>query len=162
VKLRPLSVRASATALAAATLLTACGATEKPASPPQRTTAAAQAPPAFHGEAARVADAVAALGQALRGGDVLRLCRRGAIFTPAVVEEMGTGGATCEASVEDLLASGQPPTTAVVAVELEPRLATAKVRVSPSTTVALTLLRDRHRWLISFSDGNDPLVALIG
>lgn len=156
--LRPLAVRSSAMVMAAATLLTACGPAEKPASAPAKT--AATPPPALHGQAAGVADAVGALGQALRGGDVLRICRRGAIFTPAVVDEMGDGGETCEAYVEDLLANQPTPAAAVASVALEPKLATARVRVSPSRTVPLTLLRARDRWLISFSHGNDPLGSL--
>jgi hypothetical protein len=48
-------------------------------------------------------------GHALRGATSCAFGRRGAIFTPAVVDEMGDGGETCEAYVEDLLANESTP-----------------------------------------------------
>jgi hypothetical protein len=157
---RPRPLIACAAALAAAAFGTACGVDKQPASTAKTSTAP---PPAvLHGEAARAAKAVDKLGRALREGDVERLCRPGALFTAAVIHEMRSAGATCEAWVEDALAAWGPPPTAVVAVSVEPGLATARVRVRARRTIPLTLLRDGRRWLVSFSNGNDPLSALTG
>jgi hypothetical protein len=152
---------ACAAALAAAALGTGCGvATDETAKAPARPAPSAPAP--LRGEAARVANAVDALDGALRDGEVERLCRPGAIFTDAVVREMNGDGVTCEASVEDVLTEWGSPRMTVVGVSVKPGLATARVRVSGDGTVPLTLLPDRHRWLVSFSNGNDPLSALAG
>lgn len=165
---RPVIV--SAAAVVAATAVAAgCGAAAlpgvaPPASRPAAARTAAGAPPrtALRGEAARVATAVRGFGVAVRDGDVERLCRPGAIFTGAVVDEMGSGGVSCEAYVEELLATRRPPPAEVVAVSVTPGLATARVRANRSRTVPLTLVREGRRWLISFSDGTDPLGALTG
>jgi hypothetical protein len=115
----------------------------------------------LRGEAARVAQAVGGLATALRDGDVERVCRPGAVLTPAVIRDMQSDGMTCEASVEDLLTARGAPQLAVAAVSAEPGLATARVRVRGGATVPLTLLLDGRRWLVSFSSGSDPLSTLI-
>jgi len=157
-------LRTGLTTIAAATLLTGCGGTaDKPATTTPQSATAGPATPAFHGQSLRVADAVERLDTALADGDVLRLCRGGAIFTPAVVESLEGTGMSCEATVEDLLASGKSGDMGVAEIELEHGLATAKVSLGASRTkVPLTLLRDHDRWLISFSRGTDPLTALFG
>lgn len=163
-RLRALIVCAAA--LTAAALGAGCDLTadhapaSKMSTTPARTTASPPQQPVLRGEPARVAAAVAALGRTLRDGDVERFCRPRAIFTAAVVAEMDHGGVSCEASVEDTLAASGPPALTVIAVSVEPGLATAQVRVRGGATVPLTLLRDGRRWLVSFSNGNDPLAAL--
>ncbi len=41
-------------------------------------------------------------------------------------------------------------------------LATAVVTTHPGTTVSVDLVRGPRGWLISFSDGHDPMPALAG
>ena len=156
---RPLIALAAAVLVAASAAgcdLTGDAATTTAAS---RTTPSPPAP-RLRGEAARAAAAVDRLARALRDGDVDRLCRPDALFSAAVVEEMGSGGVTCEASVEDTLTAHGAPATTVARMSVEPGLATAQVRLGDGHTVPLTLVRDGRRWLVSFSDGNDPLSAL--
>jgi len=145
-------------AVGVAVLLAGCGVlTQDPAA--GRPTPPAP-PPRLHGEAARVAGAVGGLAAALRSGDVERVCRPNAVLTAAVVGEMNSSGASCEATVESMLTDFGPPRLTVLGVALEPDLATARVRVRNGGVVPLTLLRAAGGWLVSFSDGNDPLSAL--
>jgi hypothetical protein len=163
---RPLA--ALAAAAAAAVLGTGCGVEEAPlATSRTPTTTTAQAhttrPPApLRGRAADAARAVGGFTLALRNGDVERVCTPNAIFTAAVVRGIGGGGLSCEAAVEAMLTSWGPPRSDVLSVAVEPDLATARVRVRGGRVVPLTLLRAGKRWLLSFSDGNDPLSALYG
>jgi len=144
--------------VAAAVLLTGCGVlTQDPAA---GRPAAPAAPPPLRGEAARVAGAVGGLSAALRAGDVERVCRPNAVLTAAVVAEMNSSGGSCEATVESMLTDFGPPRLTVLGVALKPDLATARVRVANGGVVPLTLLRVGAGWLVSFSDGNDPLSAL--
>jgi hypothetical protein len=133
------------------------GAATPAAAPPA---VAPAAPVRLHGEAARAADAVQVLGRALRAGDIESLCRPGAIFTATVVAEMNAGGESCEASDEVSRALNEPPALTVVGLSLETDLATAKVRIGTGPVVPLDIVRDGGRWLVSFSDGADPLGAL--
>jgi hypothetical protein len=122
---------------------------------------AAPTPPArLHGEAARAAGAVAVLGRALRNGRVERLCEPGAVFTPAVIAAMNEGGRSCEASLEASTELRRPPALTVTKLAYEPGLATARVGVGRGSTFPLDIVRRGPRWLVSFSNGTDPLVAL--
>ena len=122
---------------------------------------ASPAPARLHGSAARAAGAIYALSRALRDGDVAALCRPSAIFTPPVVADMNTPGTSCEASDEVSSALSRPPALTVVALAFRPDLAVAQVS-APGGTVPLDVVRYGRRWLVSFSDGNDPLAALAG
>jgi hypothetical protein len=153
-------------AVAAAVLLAGCGpsptaATNATTTTATSTTAAASAAPAIVGRAqARAAHAVDVLAGALRDGDVERLCRPGAVFTSAVVAEMN-GAQGCEQDAELSSVVTQPPTLTVVQpASYEPDLATLRVRVGRGATVPLDVVREKGQWLVSFSDGNDPLAAL--
>ena len=147
-------------AVGAAVLLAGCGTFALPAASHSPRPAQPPRPPQLRGEAARAAEAVGGLEHALRVGDVERVCRPNAVLTAAVVGEMNSGGATCEATVESMLNDWGSPRLTVLAVALEPDLATARVRIRSAGVVPLTLLRVGGRWLVSFSDGNDPLSAL--
>ena len=159
---RPRPLITCAAALVAALSVTGCSLTGDPVRASKTVTAPAPATPAprLHGEAARAAAAVATLDRALGDGDVERLCRPNAIFSAAVVAEMRSGGVSCEASIEDTLANRRVPAMQVVSVAVKPDLATAQVRVGGGHTVPLSLLREGRRWVVSFSDGDDPLGAL--
>jgi hypothetical protein len=129
------------------------------ASPPK------QAQPAhlqLRGESARAARAADRLIAAMRAGDVEALCRPGAILTTAVVDAMNQEGLTCEADVEAELSAARPKGMTLLGITASPDLATARVRSSGGAAVPLTLLRDGRRWLVSFSQGADPISALAG
>ena len=122
-----------------------------------RTTPATPAP--LHGEAARAAQAVTSLADALHAGDVERLCKPGAVFTGAVVAAMKEGGLSCEAALELSPELRRPPELTVTKLAIEPDLATAQVRVGRRANVPLDLVRTGGRWLVSFSDGSNPVAA---
>jgi hypothetical protein len=159
----PAHARAVAALAAAAAVVAGCGpgavdqAVTTPTTP--TTPARAAAPASLNGEQARAAAAVQTLARALHDGDIEALCRPGAIFTPAVVADMNAGDTSCEATDEVLRIVQQPPALTVVAVALRPDLATVRVAVN-GQTVPLDLVRSGRRWLVSFSDGDDPLGAL--
>jgi hypothetical protein len=128
--------------------------TARPAPTPKPT------PQIRSGEAARAAAAVRRLEVALRRGDVERLCAPDDVFTRAVVEQLGVPPMSCEATVEISPALSRAPRLAVDRIRLRPDLATAAVRVDDRPPVALDLVRGQRRWLVSFSNGADPLVAV--
>jgi hypothetical protein len=148
----------AATALGVATLA-GCGGGDSNSS-----TAAGSEPPAttpaLHGRAAEAAGAVKTLEQALHDGDLVALCRPGAIFTRAVIKDMYGDGTNCQAALEASGAVTKPPKLTVTRITTERDLARAEVRVSNGTTAPLDLVRDGSRWLVSFSEGNNPIVAL--
>jgi hypothetical protein len=152
--------------MAAGVLLAGCGsspiaATGDVTTTAMQTTATTPAVPAIvRPQQARAARAVGVLADALRDGDVERLCRPGAVFTSEVVAEMN-GAQGCEQDVELSSVVTQPPTLTVVQPSsYEPDLATLRVRVGRGATVPLDVVREGGQWLVSFSDGNDPLGAL--
>jgi hypothetical protein len=116
--------------------------------------------PALHGRAAAAAGAVKTLEQALRDGDVVALCRPGAVFTRAVISDMYGDGTKCQAALEGSGALTKPPTLTVTRIAPKRDLARAEVRVSNGATVPLDLVRNGSRWLVSFSEGTNPIVAL--
>lgn len=154
-------------AVAAAVFVAGCGSssvgvTDATTTTATHTTAATAAVPAsVRREQAQAARAVDVLARALRDGDVERLCRPGAVFTSAVIAEMNGGLQSCEQDVELSSVVTQPPTLTVVQPSsYEPDLATLWVRVGRGGTVPLDVVREQRQWLVSFSDGNDPLSAL--
>ncbi|HEX2085299.1 MAG TPA: hypothetical protein VHF89_06415 [Solirubrobacteraceae bacterium] len=151
--------------LVATVALTACGssadqASTTPTTPKPATTAAPASPQRFTGDAADVAAAVAGLSRAIDEGDVLALCRPGAIFTRGVIAERRQEEPDCESWVEQQLAAGRLAAPTLTAVSLKPDLAVARLGVRGGT-VPLTLLRAGGGWLISFSGNVDPLQALL-
>jgi hypothetical protein len=153
--------------MAAAVLIAGCG--SSPVGVPDATTttathttaATAPVPAVVRREQAHAERAVEVLVRALRDGDVERLCRPGAVFTSAVIAEMNGGLESCEQDVELSSVVSQPPTLTVVQPSsYEPDLATLWVRVGRGGTVPLDVVREQRQWLVSFSDGNDPLSAL--
>ena len=155
------SLTRTGTVLAAVAVAVGCGHAAGPAgTPAAKPPRAAAAPPPVHGAQARAAHAVGAFADALRNGDVARLCRPGAVFTAEVVAELNAGGETCEASVELSSALTQPPALTVTQLKLEPDLATTQVRVGSGSTIPLDIVRDGRRWLVSFSNGIAPITAI--
>jgi hypothetical protein len=147
-------------ALAAIVVAAACGTTGTRRPTPPSGTATPVPPARLHGEAARAAGAVAVLGRALRNGRVERLCEPGAVFTPAVVAVMNEDGRSCEATLEASTELRRPPALTVTNLAYEPGLATAQVGVGRGSTFPLDIVRRGRRWLVSFSAGTNPLVAM--
>jgi hypothetical protein len=155
---RSFSITAAATLLAVAALA-GCGGGSSDAAREQTTTAS-KPPPTLHGRAAQAAGGVRRLERALRDGDVVALCRPGSVFTRAVIKDMYGDGVSCEAQVEATGVLAKPPRLTVTGIALERDLARAEVRVGNVTDVPLELVRGRSRWLVSFSEGDNPIVAL--
>jgi hypothetical protein len=148
-------------AAAAVVFLAGCGSLQPAAAGPPRRPAR-PVPATLHGEPARAAAVVDVLSRALRNGDVERLCRPGAVFSSAVVASMNEGGESCEASLERSPALRDPPRLTVTSLAFEPGLARARVRIGDGRTIPLDIVRSGHRWLVSFSDGADPLALIRG
>jgi hypothetical protein len=105
-----------------------------------------------------VTRALAAVARAFDNGNVSRLCRPGGLVDPAVITRQG-GSSGCESEYESLLADGDMRLT-VHAVQMRPDLATATVTTAGRASVRVDLVRNGGSWLLSFSDGDDPLQAL--
>jgi hypothetical protein len=155
-----LSLTVGGFAIAALVLLTGCGplGVNEPKASAARSESSA--PAVLHGGAARAAQAVAVLDRALHQGDVERLCRPGAVFTPAVVATLKEVGSGCEASLELSSALRHPPALTVTRLHYEPGLATSQVRVGRGGTMPLDIVHYGRRWLVSFSGGASPIGAL--
>ena len=50
----------------------------------------------------------------------------------------------------------------VRSVSLRPDLATASVTTTSGANAPVDLVRSRHTWLVSFSEGGDPIPVLAG
>jgi hypothetical protein len=105
---------------------------------------------------------VTAFSDALRAGDVERLCRPNGVFTAAVVRGMNSDGESCESSVELSTVIADPPALQVTGIDVsEPDLATVTVQIAGGGTIPLDLVRESRRWLMSFSDGIVPITAIV-
>jgi hypothetical protein len=107
-------------------------------------------------EQQRVLRSLADVEQAYAGGNVQRLCRPGALLDPAVI------GDGCERRLESLMANVPRLQVTVQALALRRDLATAAVRTASGSATTVDFVRRGQRWLMSFSDGEDPLPALAG
>jgi hypothetical protein len=115
-------------------------------------------PPA--GSARAVARSLAAVERAFNAGDVQRLCRPGALVDPAVIREQNAASGGCESELETLMANEPPLRLAVRRFAPRPDLVTANVVTASGDAVAVDFVRQGTRWLLSFSDGEDPMQAL--
>jgi hypothetical protein len=120
-------------------------ATSRATATPSATPTAAERP---------VLRSLAAVEQAYAAGDVRRLCRPGALLDPAVI------GDGCERRLESLIANVPRLRVTVQALALRRDLATAAVRTMSGDTTTVDFVRRGRRWLMSFSDGQDPIAAL--
>jgi hypothetical protein len=117
-------------------------------------------PPA--GPAREVARSLAAVQRAFNAGDVTQLCRPGALLDTAVIRRQNAQSGGCEAELEGLMTDERPLRLRVRQVALRPDLASATVATASGASVPVDLVRHGRRWLVSFSDGDDPLPALAG
>jgi hypothetical protein len=110
-------------------------------------------------------DATAALDRVQRAfdaGDAAVLCRPGALVDPAVIRLQNAQSGGCEAEAETLIGDQPQVQLEVRSVAAKPDLATATVKTARGTTAHVDLIRTGGRWLLSFSDGEDPLPVLAG
>jgi hypothetical protein len=112
--------------------------------------------------ARRVVKALAAVERAFNAGDARLLCRRGRLVDPAVLRNIAVGSGGCESELESLMADEPPLRLAVRRLSVQRDLATATVTTARGTTVPVDLVRQGFRWLLSFSDGDDPMPKLAG
>jgi hypothetical protein len=149
-------------ASALAVLAAGCATSDdQTAATPTATTTPAPTP-VFTGEARRVAAAVHDFGVALDRGEVERICAPNAVVTAAAITNLDQDEGSCEQYADGRLENTGPISLAATSIKLRTDLALADVRRRDGTTVALTLLKDRRRWLLSFSDLEDPLSAILG
>jgi len=113
-------------------------------------------------DARQVVGSLAAVERAFDAGNVRRLCRPGALLDPAVVRGQDRGSGDCHSELEGLVASHAPLRLAVRQVAARRDLVTVTVATTSGARVAVDLVRHGHRWLLSFSEGNDPMPALAG
>jgi hypothetical protein len=111
-------------------------------------------------------DATAALDRVQRAfdaGDVSRLCRPGAVVDPAVIREQDAQSGGCVAEAETLIGDEPQLQLQVRSVAAKGRdLATATVKTARGTAAHVDLIRTGGRWLLSFSEADDPLPVLAG
>ena len=118
--------------------------------------------PTSSAQTSDVAAAVARVQHAFNAGDTAALCRPGALVDAAVIRRQDRRPGGCEAELEVLLADSSSTQLTVGKVRLRSDLATAVVTTHRGTTVSVDLVRGPRRWLICFSDGDDPMPALAG
>jgi hypothetical protein len=132
------------------------------ATPGPQVTATATPTPAQTGAARAVLRSLAAVERAYDAGDVRRLCRPGVLVDPAVIRAQNARRDGCASELESLMAN--VPRLQVTVRELAVRadLAAAGVVARDGSTATVDFVRRGSRWLLSFSDGADPLPALAG
>jgi hypothetical protein len=111
--------------------------------------------------AREVMASLADVQRAYRLGDVRQLCRPGVLVDRAVIRAQNAHGDGCESEVESLLATRPSLKVTVHDVNVVGDLATAAVTTASGDTT-VDFVRRGARWLLSFSDGDDPLPALAG
>ena len=109
-----------------------------------------------------VVRSLAAVQRAYNAGDVRLLCRPDRLVDPALIRQQNAQKPGCEAELEALMANEPPLRLTVDEVLLRHDLATATVTSARGASVRVDLIRDAGRWLLSFSDGSDPMPALAG
>jgi len=100
--------------------------------------------------------------RAFNAGDVRLLCRRGGPVDPAVLAGEAAQPGGCEAQIESLVGDEPAMRLVVHRITLRPDLAIAAVTTTKGTSRTVDLVRRGHSWLLSFSDGADPMPALAG
>ena len=124
-------------------------------------TAAATPAPTSTPAARAVLRSIAGVERAYESGDVLRLCRPGALVDPAVIRFQNAAQG-CERELESLKANVPRLQAKVSRLVLQSDLATATIETAGGTGATVDFVRRVGRWLLSFSDGADPLPALAG
>jgi hypothetical protein len=100
--------------------------------------------------------------RAYAAGNLRRLCRPGALLDPAVIRAQDVRAQGCESEVESLMANVPRLRVTVRALALRRDLATAAIRTTSGSATTVDFVRRGKRWLLSFSNGADPIPALAG
>jgi hypothetical protein len=129
---------------------------------PRPTPARTPPPTATTAPARRVLALLAAVERAYDAGDVRGLCRPGALVDPAVVRAQNAELNGCESELEAMMASIPRLRLTVRRLSVRPDLATAAVTTAAGNAASVDFVRRGDRWLLSFSDGEDPMPALLG
>ena len=114
------------------------------------------------GAARAVLSALAAVENAYDAGNVRRLCRPGALVDPRVIHAQNVSRDGCEGELENLMANEPRLQVTVREIAVRPDLATATVVAETGAGATVDFVRRGRRWLLSFSNGTDPLPALAG
>jgi hypothetical protein len=114
------------------------------------------------GRAVAVVRALATVEQAFNAGDVALLCRRGGPVDPAVIRRQNAAAPGCEAELEALMADTPPLRLSVSRIGLRRDLATVTFTNARGRDAVVDVVRRSGRWLLSFSQGNDPMPVLAG
>jgi hypothetical protein len=109
-----------------------------------------------------VTTALGRVQRAFDAGDVARLCRPGVLVDPAVIRRQDSRSGGCAAQAEALIGDEPRMQLDVRSVAADGDLAIATVRTARDTTARVDLIRTSGRWLLSFSQTDDPLPALAG
>jgi hypothetical protein len=128
---------------------------------PTREPAVAATPPPAP-VAPGVIRSLGAVEHAFAAGDVVQLCRPGALVDPAVIRQQNAHHGGCESEMERLIATKQRLRLSVRSVSQRRDLATAAVATASGATVPVDFIRQGGRWVLSFSNGIDPMPALAG
>lgn len=129
------------------------------ATPSKPSAAETPTPTPATGVARAVISSLTGVERAYAAGDVRRMCRPGALVDPAVIRAQNRLQG-CESELESLIAN--VPRLRVTVRELAVRsdLATATLVTANGNHATVDFVRRGRRWLLSFSDGNDPLPVL--
>jgi hypothetical protein len=114
------------------------------------------------GETAAVERSLTAVQRAFNAGDLGLLCRRGRLVDPDVIGGQDADGPGCEAELEALMADAPPLRLTVRRVTVRPDLASITVTTAGGQDAVVDMVRRGDRWLLSFSNGNDPMPVLAG
>jgi hypothetical protein len=134
-----------------------------PATPgPDRPRGAQPTPAAVSGKARAVLRSLDGVERAYVAGNVERLCRPGALVDPAVIRAQNDRGTGCMAEIESLIARDPSLRLIVRGIALRPDLATVDVSVGGGAGEPVAFVRHDGRWLLSFSNGDDPMPVLTG
>jgi hypothetical protein len=114
------------------------------------------------GAARDVIATLARVERAYDAGDVRRLCRPGTLVDPAVIRAQNAQLDGCESQLESLIANVPRLRLTVRGLAVRPDLATVTVVTENGNAATVDFVRRGARWLLSFSNGADPLPALAG
>jgi hypothetical protein len=123
---------------------------------------AAATPAPVTGAGREALRSLAAVERAYDAGNVRRLCRPGVLVDPAVIRAQNAAKDGCEGEVEGLMANVPRLHVTVRALAVESDLVTADVAAANGAAATVDFVHRDGRWLLSFSDGTDPLPALAG
>jgi hypothetical protein len=133
---------------------------ESPSVPPTATPTPTPTPAV--GQTDAVERSLTAVQRAFNAGDLGSLCRRGRLVDPDVIGGQDADRPGCEAELEALMAHEPPLRLTVRRVTVRPDLASVTVTTAQGQDAVVDMVRRGDRWLLSFSNGSDPMPVLTG